>query len=518
MRTTTTANTRRRSDSRRACAATTRTPLDGRLRAVAASDRRAPRRPDRRPRASSARGGPRRCARRRRPGARRWPAPRRAWRPRSAACRPASRPRRRAGATARPGGPRPRSSPWSMIATRSQTRSTSLSRWVLSSTATPRRRSSPSRSRTIRRPTGSSALVGSSSSSSRGPPTSACAIPRRCCMPFDIASTRRPPSSPSPTSSSSSARSAAPPVEPDRRWCRCSSSSARGPAGEAEELGQVAERAPRGRRPGRGAAHAHGPRRRADEPRGALDQRRLARAVGPEQADELGLADRQVDPAQRVRWRRSAWPSPGPRARASRAAPDDTVPPRAGWAGAAARRLEGAPGRPALGDVRRRPLDRPGLRDATVTYDPPVVVRIAIVVVAVAAIVLLGLAPARPRPLRLRARGRRDARRRADLELPRPRPHRRRLGAAAHGRPARRRGCGSRARACAASPTSFIGWVALGLALRERDPAGSRRALARAQGAQPALAGTAVDGLLSVAGAGGGRRRSLKRRIGRSTR
>ena len=67
-------------------------------------------------------------------------------------------------------------------------------------------------------------------------------------------------------------------------------------------------------------------------------------------------------------------------------------------------------------------------------------------------------------------------------------------------------------------PASFIGWVALGLALRDRDP-GRVAARARArQGAQPALAGTAVDGLLSAAGAGGGRRRSLKRRIGRSTR
>jgi hypothetical protein len=32
---------------------------------------------------------------------------------------------------------------------------------------------------------------------------------------------------------------------------------------------------------------------------------------------------------------------------------------------------------------------------------------------------------------------------------------------------------------------SFIGWVALGLALRDRDPAGSRRALARAKALNP---------------------------------
>ena len=34
-------------------------------------------------------------------------------------------------------------------------------------------------------------------------------------------------------------------------------------------------------------------------------------------------------------------------------------------------------------------------------------------------------------------------------------------------------------------PESFVGWVALGLALRERDPAGARRALARAQELNP---------------------------------
>jgi hypothetical protein len=124
------------------------------------------------------------------------------------------------------GRPSASSSPRSMIATRSHTRSTSLSRWVLSRTETPRRRSSSSRSRTIRRPAGSSALVGSSSSSSGGPPTSACAMPRRCCMPFDIVSTRRAAASRRSTSSSSSARSAAPPRDPARRWCRISSSSA----------------------------------------------------------------------------------------------------------------------------------------------------------------------------------------------------------------------------------------------------------------------------------------------------
>ena len=34
-------------------------------------------------------------------------------------------------------------------------------------------------------------------------------------------------------------------------------------------------------------------------------------------------------------------------------------------------------------------------------------------------------------------------------------------------------------------PESFVGWVALGLALRDRDPAGARRALERARALNP---------------------------------
>ena len=57
--------------------------------------------------------------------------------------------------------------------------------------ATPRRRSSASRSRTIRRPTGSSALVGSSSSSRRGEPRRPVRFRGAAPQPFDIASTTR---------------------------------------------------------------------------------------------------------------------------------------------------------------------------------------------------------------------------------------------------------------------------------------------------------------------------------------
>jgi hypothetical protein len=34
-------------------------------------------------------------------------------------------------------------------------------------------------------------------------------------------------------------------------------------------------------------------------------------------------------------------------------------------------------------------------------------------------------------------------------------------------------------------PQSFVGWVAVGLTLRDRDPAGSRAALARAKALNP---------------------------------
>ena len=124
------------------------------------------------------------------------------------------------------GVPAATTSPPSRMTTRSQTSSTSLSRCELRRTEMPRARSSSSSVRTVRRPTGSSALVGSSSRRRRGVPTSACAIPSLCCIPFDIASTRRDRASRNATSSSSSVRSRSPPSEPLSRWCRRRSSSA----------------------------------------------------------------------------------------------------------------------------------------------------------------------------------------------------------------------------------------------------------------------------------------------------
>ena len=132
----------------------------------------------------------------------------------------------------------------------------------------PRERTSSSSPRTIRRPPGSSALVGSSSSRSLGDPISACAIPRRCCIPFDIVSTRWARASPSPTSSSRSPRSAVPPAEPVSFWCSSSSSSAVSQPGKPEELGEVAGA---GARLEAARGRAHRPRR---SPRSARRARR----------------------------------------------------------------------------------------------------------------------------------------------------------------------------------------------------------------------------------------------------
>ena len=118
------------------------------------------------------------------------------------------------------------------------------------------------------------------------------------------------------------------------------------------------------------------------------------------------------------------------------------------------------------------------------TYDPRVVVRVAIVVVAAAVIVLLGS--------RLREHGRCDSARTAvathvgvlasscrDPDVV--------AGASAQLLAAGKRDAGLRLarESVRREPASFIGWVGLGLALRDRDPAGSRRALARAKALNP---------------------------------
>ena len=189
--------------------------------------------------------------------------------------------------------------PWFRIATRSQTSSTSLSRCELSMTATPRSRSPVRRSRTIRRPIGSSALVGSSSISRLGSPTSAWAIPRRCCMPFDIASTRVARASLSSTSSSSSRALAGTAARAGERLVEREQLVGRQPVGEAEQLGEVADRPSRAGRAGGRSLDLGRALGRAHEPAGDLRERRLAGAVRAEQAEQLAALDLEVDAGER---------------------------------------------------------------------------------------------------------------------------------------------------------------------------------------------------------------------------
>ena len=72
------------------------------------------------------------------------------------------------------------------------------------------------------------------------------------------------------------------------------------PAGEAEQLREVAERAAGRGRPGGRAADLGGAAGRPDEAARDLHERALAGAVRAEQPDELALADGEVDAAQRV--------------------------------------------------------------------------------------------------------------------------------------------------------------------------------------------------------------------------
>ena len=73
--------------------------------------------------------------------------------------------------------------PWSTITTWSASASASSIRCVVSSTATPSRRSASTSSHTRRRPCGSSPAVGSSRNTSSGRPTIAQASASRCCWP-----------------------------------------------------------------------------------------------------------------------------------------------------------------------------------------------------------------------------------------------------------------------------------------------------------------------------------------------
>ena len=201
-----------------------------------------------------------------------------------------------------------------MIATRSHTRSTSVSRCELRKTVEPASRTRAGRwSGRRHAPTGSRAEVGSSRTTSAGAPSSATASPRRCCMPFekradgvvgpvgqaDVAQRRvdRRPATP--------VRRRRPRDEPGVQLEHLPGAQ---PGLVAEQLGQVAD--PRRvapiaeRRPEHGARAAG----RAGQAEQQLDRGRLARAVGPEEAEDLARARRAWSGRSGPRCARSAWP------------------------------------------------------------------------------------------------------------------------------------------------------------------------------------------------------------------
>ena len=154
--------------------------------------------------------------------------------------------------------------------------------------------------RTSCRPTGSSAEVGSSSTTSSGRPSSATPSPRRCCIPFENVSVRSSARSVRPTSSSASRISR--PQSARGRWAssqwRREHLARRHPALVAEQLGQVADPAPRRDVAERRPQHAPLAGSRARQAEQQLDGRRLAGAVRAQEAEDLAARHGHRQPGQ----------------------------------------------------------------------------------------------------------------------------------------------------------------------------------------------------------------------------
>ena len=199
------------------------------------------------------------------------------------------------------GRPAATTRPWSTITTWSQTSSTSESRCELSRTEVPRARSSSSSARddapARRDRARSSARRAAGAAASRQ-------APARCRAAAACPSTsRRLASSCVPRGRRARAARRARrrrPREPARRWWSVEQLVGAHPAREAEQLGEIPERAAGGERARRRPAHLDLPAARADEAAGDLDERRLAGAVRAEQPDELALSDLDVDARQRL--------------------------------------------------------------------------------------------------------------------------------------------------------------------------------------------------------------------------
>ena len=119
-------------------------------------------------------------------------------------------------------------------------------------------------------------------------------------MPFDISSTRRSRGVGERDELEQPGPLALPPVEPASRWCRHEQLVGAHPAGKAEQLGEVAERARAFDEPAGAPSTPADAFGRPDESARDLHERRLAGAVRAEQADELALAHLEVDASQRL--------------------------------------------------------------------------------------------------------------------------------------------------------------------------------------------------------------------------
>ena len=200
--------------------------------------------------------------------------------------------------------PTPRSSPLLMIATRSHSASASDRMWVEKNTVLPSCLSCSIRSRTSRRPRGSSPDMGSSKKTSFGLCRMACAIPARCSMPLENLRNCTPFTSVRPT--------------------RCSTSSIAALAvfaGHAGELSVIVKQFVRseivvevrllgkksdlrfdfwiGPLATENASRSRGRKHQAHQ---HFQSRRLARAIGPEEAENLALFHRSSGVAAARVW------------------------------------------------------------------------------------------------------------------------------------------------------------------------------------------------------------------------
>ena len=216
--------------------------------------------------------------------------------------------------------------PWSMIATRSQTCSTSVRRWEFRNTAAPRSAAARTMPRTSTRPTGSSAEVGSSRTISAGSPSSAVAEPEALLHALrELADEVARPvgEADHPEAPRRRRPGGAPRGMPIELGVERQHLARLEPRLVAEQLRQVADLAAGREVAHRGAEHLGGARRRAGQPEQQLDGRRLAGAVRTEEAEDLAAPDGHGQARRARRPGRSAcgdrWPR-SPEGRARRAA------------------------------------------------------------------------------------------------------------------------------------------------------------------------------------------------------